>query len=82
MLPSIAHTTMINNYENGGAKMIDIISKEKAIKVTRHLCFKNSTKLQLLDVLACNSANRGAFQNSTKSLSARWFIDVKSVMTF
>ena len=32
--PSIAHTTMINGYENGGAKMIDIICKERAIKAT------------------------------------------------
>ena len=32
--PSIAHTTMINSYENGGAKMIDIICKERAIKAT------------------------------------------------
>ncbi len=52
------------------------------IKVTRHLCFKNSKKLLLLDVQASNSANRAAFQNLTKSLSAQWFIDVKSVMTF
>ncbi len=26
-------------------------------KVTRHLCLKNSKKLQLLDVQSCNSAN-------------------------
>ena len=32
-------------------------------KVTRHLCLKNSKNLQLLDVQACNSANRAAFQN-------------------
>ena len=34
---------------------------------------KIAKKLQLLDVQACNSANRGAFQNPTKSLSAQWF---------
>ncbi len=28
------------------------------IKVTRHLCFKNSKYLQLLDVQACNSAKK------------------------
>ncbi len=52
------------------------------VKVTRHLCFTNSKKLQLLAVQACNSANRAAFQNPTKSLSAQWSIDVKGVMTF
>ncbi len=52
------------------------------LKVTRHLCFRNSKNLQLLDVQACNSANRAAFQNPTKSLSAPWSIDVKSVVTF
>ncbi len=36
------------------------------IKVTRHLCFKKSKNLQLLDVQACNSANKAAFQNPTK----------------
>ena len=52
------------------------------IKVTRHLCSKNSKNLQLLDVQACNSDNKAAFQNPTKSLSAQWSIDVKSVVTF
>ncbi len=37
----------------------------KLLKVTRHLCFKNSKNLQLLDVRACNSANEAAFQNPT-----------------
>ncbi len=51
------------------------------LKITRHVCFKNSKNLQLLDVQACNSANRAAFQNLIKSLSAQWSIDVKSVVT-
>ncbi len=38
------------------------------LKVTRHLCFKNSKKLQLLDIQACNSANRAAFQNPTNTV--------------
>ncbi len=52
------------------------------LKVTIHLCFKNSKNLQLLDVQACNSANEVAFQNPTKSLFAQWSIDVKGVVTF
>ncbi len=43
-----------------------------AIKVTRHLCFKDKKDLQLLDVQACNSANKAAFQNQTKSLFVRF----------
>ncbi len=45
------------------------------VKVTRHLCFKNSKNLQALDILAYNSANKQSFQNLTKSLFApllRW----------
>ncbi len=45
---------------------LSIILPAKLFKVTRHLCFKNSKNLQLLDVQACNSANRAAFQNPTK----------------
>ncbi len=40
----------------------------KCLKVTKHLCFKNSQILQLLAVQACNSANRAAFQNPTENL--------------
>ncbi len=36
--------------------------------------------LQLLDVQACNSANKAFFQNPPKSLSAQWSIDVKSCL--
>ena len=32
------------------------------LKVTRHLCFKNSKNLQLLDIQACKSANKAGFQ--------------------
>ncbi len=49
------------------------------VKVTRHICSKNSTNVKLLDVQACNSANRAAFQNPTKSLSAQWSIDLWSI---
>ena len=45
------------------------------LKVTRYLCFKNGKNLQLLDVQVCNSANKAAFQNPTKSLFAQWSID-------
>ncbi len=38
---------------------------------------KKPKNLQLLDV----QANRAAFQNLTKNLSAQWSIDVKSVVT-
>ena len=40
------------------------VASQNCFKVTRHLCFKNSKNLQLLDVQACNSANRAAFQIS------------------
>ncbi len=52
------------------------------IKVTRHVCFKNSKNLRLLDILACDSANKPSFQNLTKSLFVQWSIDVKSAVTF
>ncbi len=32
--PPIAHSTMINDFDKGGARMIDIVCKEKAIKAT------------------------------------------------
>ncbi len=38
--------------------------------------------LQLLDVMACNSANKQSFQNPTKGLFAQYSIDVKSTVTF
>ena len=54
----------------------------KLIKVTRHLCFKNSKKLHPLDILACNSANKPCFQNTTKSLFPQCSIDVKCYCIF
>ncbi len=36
------------------------------LKVTRHLCFKNSKNLRPLDILACNLANKPSFQNPPK----------------
>ncbi len=33
-----------------------------ALKVTRHLCFKNSRNLRLPDILACNSAKNCLFK--------------------
>ncbi len=68
-------------------RVIKLLSRSSIpFKVTRHLCFKNSKKLQLLDVQACNLANRAVFQNPTKSIYGalgkkafcqilkRWFI--------
>ncbi len=47
------------------------------VNVTRHLCFKN-----LLDILACNSANKPSFQYLTKSLFAQCSIDVNITAVF
>ena len=53
------------------------------VKVARHLCFKNSKNLQLLDVQACNSANRAAFQNPTKNVNVLIYYDTfRSVHTY
>ncbi len=35
-----------------------------------------------MDILACNSANKPSFQNSTKTVFAQCSIDVKSALTF
>ncbi len=59
-------------HQNKAFSIITRWSVKTTLKVTRHLCFKNGKNLQLLDVQACNSSNRAAFQNPTKSLSAQW----------
>ncbi len=46
-------------------------------KDTCYLWGKNSKNPQLLDILACNSANNPSFWNLTKSLSAQCSLDVK-----
>ncbi len=49
------------------------------VKVTRHICFKNSKNLHPLDIMAWNSAIKPSFQNPTKKKAfcrtlKRWFI--------
>ncbi len=51
-------------------------------KDTCYVWGKSQQNLQLLDVLACNSANKPSFSNPTKSLFAQRSIDVKSAATF
>ena len=53
-----------------------------SVKVTGHLCFKNRKNLRLLDILACDSANKPSVQNPTKSLFAQCSIDVNSAVIF
>ncbi len=50
-------------------------SQLNMIKVTRHLCFKNSKKLQLMDVQACISAItvREGIYDLLAELKARMF---------
>ena len=45
-------------------------------------CLLSSKNLQPLDVLACNSANKTSYQNSTKGLFALCSIDVKVSLHF
>ncbi len=54
----------------------------EAFKDTSYVWGKKQQKLQLLDILACNSANKQSFQNPTKSLFAQRSIDGKSAALF
>ncbi len=45
---------------------IDLNCAGNGLKVTRYVCSKNSINLQLLDVQACNSANKGFLSDFEK----------------
>ncbi len=67
LVQDFAHEYLIAGHVIWHGHFLKFWSSSKVpLKVTRHLCFKNSKNLQLLDVRACNLANRAAFQNPTK----------------